>query len=209
MASKAVAKAAGGLMAISTKQTLQSVGVWERLRKALAIDPNRSNGVPLNPYFRYPTPGQLDPMSYDDPVTVPAGDIADNPYWKRDARRSYAALSVVRQADAVALLSVGSAAQPKAELVGEAGSRALVTAEHEGREKGLAAFFESRSPAAVAEDVLPGGLPPLPSGDSKASGEWKVHEYGLAEEASYPDDDSTSLEIVYADEMQMLLPMGN
>ncbi|EJT73073.1 hypothetical protein GGTG_09923 [Gaeumannomyces tritici R3-111a-1] len=187
MASKAAAAAAGGVMSITTKQTLQSTGMWERLRRALAIDPNRSNGVPLNPHFRYPAPGDLDPAKYDDPVTLPAGDIADNPYWKRDSRRGYAALSVVRQADAVALLSVGSASSPKAELVGEAGEKALVAARDAGA-AGLAAFIE-RAGKGAALDVLVNGLPPTPAGESLASGKWDVHKYGLTEpsySAEYP-----------------------
>ncbi len=115
------------------KQTLQSTGVWERFRRSFAIDPNRSSGVPLNPYFRNPAPGE--PHEYHDPVTIPAGDIADNAYWKRDHRRAYPALSVVSQADAVALLSVGSAAKPRAELIGEAGTKALVAAQEEGQDR--------------------------------------------------------------------------
>ncbi len=170
------------------KQTLQSTGVWERLRRAFAIDPNRSNGVPLNPYYRYPAPGSVDPMRYDDLVTLPAGDIADNPYWKRDARRNYPALSVVSQADAVALLTVGSAAAPKAELIGEEGSKAIVAAAQDGQTKGLAAFFKTKEGKDVTEDVLVGGLPPLPSGESLSGGKWDVHKYGLTEEPSYPEE---------------------
>ncbi|ROV89853.1 hypothetical protein VMCG_09520 [Cytospora schulzeri] len=187
MASKAVAKAtAGGVMKLSQKQTLQSAGIWERIRRSLAIDPNRSNGVPLNPYFRWPTPGGLDPLSYDDPVTVPAGDIADNPYWKRDTRRNYPRLSVVDQADAVALLTVGNAARPKVELVGEEGSKALVAAEAEGQEKGLAKVFEEKG-VDLARELLVDGLPPLPSGQSFKSGQWDVHPWELNEDQSYPD----------------------
>ena len=168
------------------KQTLQSTGVWERIRRAVAIDPNRSNGVPLNPYFRNPAPGALGPETYDDPVTTPSADIADNPYWKRDVRRAYPQLSVVTQADAVGLLSVGSAAAPKAELIGEAGAKQLVAAKAEG-ETGLAAFLEKTGGREAAKDVLVDGLPPLPSGQSLASGTWDVHKYGLAEENSYGD----------------------
>ena len=142
--------------------------------------------MPLNPYFRYPSPGALDPLSYDDPVTLPAGDIADNPYWKRDARRAYPRLSVVGQADAVALLSVGSAEAPKAELVGEEGSKALVAAEEEGKTKGLAGFLEEKGGQAIG-DVLVSGLPPLPSGENLGSGKWDVHKYGL-KEGSYPEE---------------------
>ncbi|KAH8893499.1 21 kDa subunit of NADH dehydrogenase [Thozetella sp. PMI_491] len=187
MASKVAAKAAGGIVSLSQKQTLQSTGIWERVRRSLAIDPNRSNGVPLNPYFRYPAPGE--PHEYTDPVTIPAGDIADNAYWKRDHRRNYPALSVVKQADAVALLSVGSAAKPRTELIGEAGANALVAAHEEGKNTTLAAYLEKEG-AAAAKAVLAetGGLPPLPSGQSLASGKWEVHKYSLTEEPSYSED---------------------
>ncbi|KAJ4396428.1 hypothetical protein N0V93_000647 [Gnomoniopsis smithogilvyi] len=182
-----VAKAiAGGRQPVSQKQTLQSVGIWERIRRSLAIDPNRSNGVPLNPYFRWPTPGGNDPMLYDDPVTVPAGDIADNPYWKRDTRRNYPRLSVVNQSEAVALLTVGNAAKPKVELIGEEGSKALVAAEAEGEEKGLAKVFEEKG-IDVAKELLVDGLPPLPSGQSLKTGQWAVHPWELNKDQSYPD----------------------
>lgn len=168
------------------KQTLQSVGIWERIRRSLAIDPKRSNGVPLNPHFRWPTPGGQDPLTYDDPVTAPAGDIADNPYWKRDTRRNYPRLSVVSQADTVALLTVGNAANPKVELIGEEGSKALVAAEAEGQEKGLAKVFEEKGVEA-AKDLLVDGMPPLPSGQSLKRGEWDVHPWEVTEDQAYPE----------------------
>ncbi|KAJ2901716.1 NADH-ubiquinone oxidoreductase 21.3 kDa subunit [Zalerion maritima] len=199
MASKAVAKAAGGVVSIAQlahrltdvavalfqKQTLQSAGIWETFRRMLAIDPNRSNGVPLNPYFRNPPPGTNDPLEYDDPVTAPAGDIADNPYWKRDSRRNYPRLSVVRQSDMVGLLSVGSKAAPKQDLIGDAGAKALMEARSEG-EKGLAEFM-SKNGTMATKDVLKDGLPPLPSGQTMMSGNWEVHKYKLAGENSYPE----------------------
>lgn len=153
----------------------------------MAIDPNRSNGVPLNPYFRNPTPGSIDPLLFDDPVTLPAGDIADNPYWKRDARRNYSRHSVIGQADQVALLTVGSAAQPRVELIGEEGSKALVAAEDAGRQGGLAAYFEKTGTEAGKLVLGENGLPPLPSGESLSSGKWDVHRYEIDEEQSYPD----------------------
>ncbi|KAL7949465.1 hypothetical protein V8C42DRAFT_310954 [Trichoderma barbatum] len=183
MASQAAAKAAGGVVSIAKKQTVQSTGIWETFRKAFALDPNRSSGVPLNPYFRNPTPGALDPKTYVDPVTLPAGDIADNAYWKRDVRRAYPQLSVVTQGDAVSLLTVGSAAQPKVELIGEAGDKALVAAQKEG-ETGLANFLE-KAPKDVAKDVFIDGLPPLPSGQSLTAGGWDVHKYEVNEEQTY------------------------
>lgn len=140
----------------------------------LAIDPGRSTGIPLNPTYRYPTPGATDPATYDDPVTLPAADIAENPYWKRDIRRRYPQLSTVTQADAAALLTVGSAAAPKQELIGEAGSKQLVAAQEDGA-KGLAVAFEKNT--GLAKDVLgPDGMPPLPSGMGSASHGKKRYE---------------------------------
>lgn len=151
------------------------------MRRVFALDPNRSNGVPLNPHYRNPTPGSNDPTAYDDPVTAPAGDIADNPYWKRDNRRSYPALSTVSQGDLVGLLSVGSAAQPKVELIGEAGEKQLVAAQEKGQ-TGLASFFKEQ-PQVAAKDTFVGGLPPTPSGTSlRSDGQWDVYKYGLNEE---------------------------
>jgi hypothetical protein len=177
------------LINILQKQTLQSEGIYERIRRAFAIDPNRSNGVPLNPYFRNPAPMSNDAQEYTDPVTLPAGDIADNPYWKRDARRNYPRHSIVGQAQQVALLTVGSAAAPRVELIGEEGSKALVAAEQTGKEAGLATYLE-KSGAEAAKLVLQqtGGLPPLPSGESLASGKWDVHKYGLVDEPSYGEE---------------------
>ncbi|KAH8911658.1 21 kDa subunit of NADH dehydrogenase [Coniochaeta sp. PMI_546] len=189
MASKAVTKAAGAAVSLSKKYTLESVGIWARIRSSLAIDPNRSTGVPLNPYNRHPAPGSNDPNAYDDPVTVPAGDIADNPYWKRDARRAYPRLSVIGQAEQVALLGVGSAAAPRVELIGEAGTKALVAAEEEGKNTGLATYLEKKG-ADVGKLVLKeNGLPPLPSGQSLAqSGDnWEVYQYKIEEVQSYGD----------------------
>ena len=152
------------------KYTVQSHGVWERIRRALAIDPDRSTGVPLNPQYRNPPPGANPPEVYDDPVTVPSGDIAENAYYKRDVRRSYPRLSVVKQADVVGLLSVGSKASPKEDVLqtGEAGSKQLVQVKQDGEEKGLAAFFKEGK-GSTATIFGANGLPPFPSGMSRAS----------------------------------------
>lgn len=110
-------------------------------------------------HFRNPPPGGLDPKSYDDPVTLPAGDIADNPYWKRDTRRAYPKLSAVTQGDVVGLLTVGSAASPSPKLLaGEEGTKQLVAAKEEG-EKGLATYFEKEKATTVLGQD---GLPPTP-----------------------------------------------
>ena len=136
--------------------------------------------MPLNPQFRNPPPGALDPTTYDDPVTTPAADIAENPYWKRDVRRRYPQLSTVTQADAAALLTVGSAATPKQELIGDAGTKQLVAAKEEGA-KGLSVVFQKDS--ALAKDVLgPGGMPPLPVGAYLGD---QPKRYHLEEEQTY------------------------
>ncbi|KAF2742019.1 NADH dehydrogenase 29/21K chain precursor [Sporormia fimetaria CBS 119925] len=160
------------------RYTVQPKGFFALINRWLAIDPNRSSGVPLNPQFRYPAPGSNDPMTYDDPVTVPAADIAENPYWKRDMRRRYPQLSTVTQADAVALLEVGSAAQPKQELIGEAGTKQLVAAQQEGQQ-GLSVAFQKNT--GLMKDVLgPGNMPPTPGGG-------KIERrYNLDAEQSYP-----------------------
>ncbi|UPL00677.1 hypothetical protein LCI18_011611 [Fusarium solani-melongenae] len=180
MSSQAAAKAAGGLVSIAKKQTVQSAGVWEVLRRFFAIDPERSNGVPLNPHFRNPPPGANPPLEYDDPVTLPAGDIADNPYWKRDSRRNYPQLSVVNQSQFAQLLTVGSAAAPKVELIGEAGEKQLVAVKEESQ-TGLAQALGKVAPGEATKDVFVNGLPPLPSGQSLSSGAWDVHKYEVTD----------------------------
>ncbi|QSZ33198.1 hypothetical protein DSL72_002784 [Monilinia vaccinii-corymbosi] len=186
MASQTVAKvaqAANRVMPVHKKYTLQSTGIWEKIRRMFAVDPTRSNGVPLNPQFRNPPPGSNEPFSFIDPVTLPAGDIADNAYWKRDSRRNYPQLSFVAQGDVVALLSVGSEAKPMGELVGDAGAMELVRVGEEGK-GGLAKFLESGKGGKMLEVFGTAGLPPTPSGASLREGADKYH---LTEENAYPE----------------------
>ncbi|KAF2833811.1 21 kDa subunit of NADH dehydrogenase [Ophiobolus disseminans] len=173
-----------GVATAFSKYTVQPKGLYAAINRLFALDPNRSTGIPMNPQFRNPPPGGVDPKLYDDPVTVPAADLAENPYWKRDVRRRYPRLSTITQADAVALLEVGSAAAPKQELIGEAGTRSLVAAQEEGT-KGLAVAFERN--AGLAKDILgPGGMPPLPPAlhTTLAAGQKR---YELQDEQTYPD----------------------
>ncbi|OOF97708.1 hypothetical protein ASPCADRAFT_204981 [Aspergillus carbonarius ITEM 5010] len=177
------AKTASNVIAVHKKYTVQSTGIWERIRRVLAVDPNRSTGVPLNAQYRLPTPGSLPPLSYDDPVTVPAGDLADNPYWKRDVRRNYPRLSAVNQADAVGLLSVGSQAAPRDDVlqIGEAGEKQLVSVKQQGEERGLAALFE-KDKNGIKEVLGANGLPPLPCNLNPSGTKYELgHEHG------YPD----------------------
>lgn len=149
---------------------MQSTGVWERIRKLLAVDPNRSNGIPLNRQFRNPPPGANPPQAYDDPVTLPAGDIADNAYYKRDMRRSYPRLSLVKQADVVQLLSVGSKASPKDDVqqIEETGTKQAVQAQGQGEGMGLSTLFSKKK--GLSQGIFgPDGLPPFPTGMNSVS----------------------------------------
>ncbi|OQE21114.1 hypothetical protein PENSTE_c012G00623 [Penicillium steckii] len=181
------AKAASHVVPIAQKYTLESTGIWDWVRRKLAVDPNRSSGVPLNSQYRLPTPGSNPPLAYDDPVTLPAGDIADNPYWKRDARRNYPRLSTVTQADAVSLLTVGSEAAPKDDVLqlGEAGTKQIVSVKEEAEERGLAGFFE-KNQTGVASVLGANGLPPTPTNLNTIAKETQS-KYDLSEEQAYPE----------------------
>ncbi|KAF2864072.1 21 kDa subunit of NADH dehydrogenase [Piedraia hortae CBS 480.64] len=159
------------------KYTLEPTGIWAWFNRFFALDPARSSGVPINAQFRNPTPGG-DYLTYDDPTTTPAADIADNPYWKRDTRRNYPRLSVVGQPDAVALLTVGSAAAPKEDVlqIGEAGQKQLVALKDEGQ-KGLSQFFQKEK-GAVKGVLAANGMPPLPPPVSSK-------QYDLPEDQAY------------------------
>lgn len=172
------------------KYTVQSTGIWDRIRRALAVDPDRSTGIPLNPLYRNPPPGSNPPEAYDDPITLPAGDIAENPYYKRDIRRSYPRLSVVKQSDVVGLLTMGSRAKPKEDIlqIGDAGPKQLVQLKQDGEEKGLAALFE-REKKTTATIFGPNGLPPFPTGMSRVSPEGgRKYVMGTDGEEGYPEE---------------------
>lgn len=180
------------LLIVKQKYTVQSIGLWEYIRRFLAVDPNRSNGVPLNLRYRNPPPGAIIPEAYEDPVTTPAGDIADNPYYKRDTRRSYPRLSVVKQADVVGLLSFGSKASPRSSTlrIGNAGTKQLVQAKQEGEAKGISAFLERNSESVSASILGPDGIPPFPSsGPGRlAPGGRKTYLMNLGRTEGYPEE---------------------
>jgi len=150
----------GEVVSVYKKYTVGSVGIWEKIRRLLVVDPNRSSGVPFNSSYRNPSPASVPPLSYDDPVTLPAGDIAENPYWKRDTRRNYSITSVMRQNDVAGLLTLGSAAAPRI-ADGSAGEKQLV--EVKSQQGGvLATLLESKNKEVASEILGEGGLPPLP-----------------------------------------------
>lgn len=98
-------------------------------------------------------------MDYKDPVTVPAADLADNPYWKRDTRRQYPRLALYTQQDVVGLLELGSKAVPRIGD-GAAGQKQLVEVKEGG--KVLAEILKTKNKNEIAELLGEGGLPPLP-----------------------------------------------
>ncbi|RPB24039.1 21 kDa subunit of NADH dehydrogenase [Terfezia boudieri ATCC MYA-4762] len=164
---------AGGVQSVYKKYTVGSRGVWEKIRRFLAIDPNRSTGVPINAKFRIPAPGSVSPYDYDDPVTLPAADIAGNPYWKRDNRRNYPQLSTVTQQDVVGLLELGSKAAPRI-ADGEQGMKQL--AEVKQGSVVLAEVLKRKGETGMlAKEVLgENGMPPLPGKGMT----WAMHTDG-------------------------------
>ncbi|KAJ5949741.1 hypothetical protein N7454_001325 [Penicillium verhagenii] len=185
-AAKSVSKTVN-VFPIGQKYSLRSTGIWERIRRVLAVDPDRSTGIPLNSQFRLPTPGSVPPLAYDDPVTIPAGDLADNPYWKRDVRRNYPQLSTISQADAVSLLTVGSQAAPKDDIlqIGEAGEKQLVSVKEQGEERGLAALFE-KDQKSIQGVLGANGLPPTPC-NINPTPQPLQSKYEIGNEHGYPD----------------------
>ncbi len=86
-------------------------------------------------------------------------------------RRKYPQLSIVNQADVVGLLSVGSKASPKEDVlqIGEAGAKQLVQVKKEGQERGLAAVFE-KDKKSMGSVLGANGLPPMPTALSRKPG---------------------------------------
>ena len=101
-------------------------------------------------------------------MTLPAADIAQNPYWQRDTRRNYPQLSTFKQSDIAGLLAVGSAANPRIG-VGQEGEKQLVAVKQEG-EGGLSLAFEKGGEKAISEVLGTDGLPPFPGQGAT----WKI-----------------------------------
>ena len=104
------------------------------------------------------------PEEYIEPLTAPAADLAENPYWKRDTRRDYPRTLVYSQPYIAGLLLYGNAAAPRI-AAGETGTKAL--AEVTSGQLELTTVLASSD---VGREVLArnGGLPPL-TGDRERS----------------------------------------
>lgn len=135
--------------------------------------PNRSTGNPIVPLFRVPTPGsQPQHKYYVDPVTIPAGDIKGNPYYKRDYRRNYPQTSSFSQVQIAGLLTLGSEQAPRI-AAGDAGQQSLTKIE-EGSVS-LAEAIKSSSKSIINGEVLGAdGQPPVAPSFVKKT--WKILE---------------------------------
>jgi len=108
------------------------------------------------------------PEEYIEPLTAPAADLAENPYWKRDTRRDYPRTLVYSQPYIAGLLSYGNASAPRI-AAGETGVKVL--AEVTSGKLELTSVLQSVN---VGKEVLArnGGLPPLP-GTGRGREKWK------------------------------------
>jgi hypothetical protein len=109
------------------------------------------------------------PEEFIEPLTSPAADLAENPYWKRDTRREYPRTLVYSQSYIAGLLSYGSAASPRI-AAGEAGTKALAEVRSGNLE--LTTVLASTD---VGKEVLArhGGFPPLPGTGPRGRNKWR------------------------------------
>ncbi|ORY79090.1 hypothetical protein BCR37DRAFT_388685 [Protomyces lactucae-debilis] len=136
-----------------TKET--PPGLWSKVKDFFALDKTRSSGISFNESYRNPMPGSR-PEIYKEPVTAPANDIAENPYFARDVRRQYPSVSVFTQSRVAGLLTYGNKDAP-AIPDGKAGELVLAKID----ELQLTSALEQQGVLAV---LGKDGMPPLPMG---------------------------------------------
>lgn len=151
----------------------------------LVLVPNRSSGNPLVQHFRAVPPGAriAEANNYKDPVTLPAGDIKGNPYYKRDYRRNYPQVHGFDQTKVSGLLSVGSAAKPRISI-GIKGSQELA-AFGAGQTVSLSTTLASVDLAVLKGEVL-GALGEPVVAPSMHKFKWKILEE--PQHGMYTDD---------------------
>ncbi|KAH6913780.1 hypothetical protein BKA70DRAFT_1369231 [Coprinopsis sp. MPI-PUGE-AT-0042] len=137
----------------STLYHVSSKGFWKQLRDAIVVNPEISTGLPLPTEHRFPPPASR-PEIYNTPATK-ASDPAQNPYWKRDVRRSYPQLSVVTQPELSQLLIEHSSA-PSVAAPGESAS---VPAKAQNVDLAQAIATVTKSNKVYTEAKLPPALP--------------------------------------------------
>lgn len=133
-------------------------GIWNWVKQTFQIAPERSSGITFNETYRNPMPGSR-PEIYKEPVTAPASDIAQNPYYARDVRRQFPATSIFTQEKVAGLLTYGNKAQP-AIADGNEGLTALAKI----GELQLISAIEAAQEKNISAILADGGVPPLPMG---------------------------------------------
>ncbi|BFZ57382.1 hypothetical protein PYCC9005_004434 [Savitreella phatthalungensis] len=146
-------------------------GFFQKIRDALSIDAGRSSGVTFNENYRNPMPGSR-PEIYKEPVTAPANDIAENPYYARDVRRQYPRTVHFTQGKVAGLLTYGNKSAPQI-ASGEAGTTAIATVEDLSLTQALAQTAGKDISVLFGKD----GLPPKPRG-VKRPNNWRLEREG-------------------------------
>lgn len=144
----------GGPVPVWKKYTTRPQGIWEKIRQLLVLVPNRSSGNPLVSLFRQVPPGERikEAQNYKDPVTIPAGDIKGNSYFKRDYRRNYPQVHTFNQTKISGLLNLGSESNPRISI-GEKGNKELAVFTN-GQDVSLASTLKSVPASVVKGEVL-------------------------------------------------------
>lgn len=144
----------GGAVPVWKKYTSRPIGIWEKVRQALVLVPNRSSGNPIVSLFRAIPPGARiqEARNYKDPVTLPAADIKGNPYYKRDYRRNYPQVHAYDQTKVSGLLTLGSAQNPRVSI-GDKGNKELA-AFGAGQTVSLATTLTTLDPKVIKGEVL-------------------------------------------------------
>lgn len=145
---------AGGPVPVWRKYTSRPVGIWEKIRQWLVLVPNRSSGNPLPSLYRAIPPGARikEAREYKEPFTIPAGDVINNPYFKRDHRRNYPQIRAFDQTKVSGLLTLGSVEKPRISI-GEKGSKELAAFGLD-QEVSLSTTLSSVKPDVVKGEVL-------------------------------------------------------
>ncbi|KAM9911377.1 hypothetical protein OXX59_002288 [Metschnikowia pulcherrima] len=175
----------GGPVPVWKKYTTRPTGIWEKIRQWLVLVPNRSSGNPVVEHFRAVPPGARieEAKNYKDPVTIPAGDIRGNPYYKRDYRRNYPQIRAFDQTKVSGLLTLGNAEKPRISI-GEKGSKELA-AFSAGTSVSLASTLTSADQNMIKGQVLGYSGEPIVA-PSLHKFKWKILQE--PEHGMYTDD---------------------
>ncbi|GAA6060613.1 hypothetical protein JCM10212_004592 [Sporobolomyces blumeae] len=135
--------------------TASETSLWERIRKAVVVNPESSSGNPLPSKFRTPEPGAR-PEKFSVPSSK-ASDVAQNPYYLRDYRRMFPKTEVVTQGELAKLLIAQGGFEALPPVSSAESSTTAITADSPA--PSLAALYSSASTAAAGSFK-----PPTPPG---------------------------------------------